>query len=50
MDELRKLEKDKDISQDELKRALDQLQKITDVFIANAGQVGRDKEAELREV
>jgi ribosome recycling factor len=50
MDELRKLEKDKDISQDELKRALDQLQKLTDVFIANAEQVGQDKEAELREV
>jgi ribosome recycling factor len=50
MDELRRLEKDKDISQDELKRALDQLQKITDVFIANAEKVGQEKEAELREV
>jgi ribosome recycling factor len=50
MDELRRLEKDKDISQDDLKRALDQLQKITDVFIEGAEQVGRDKEAELREV
>lgn len=50
MDELRSQEKDKDISQDDLKRALDQLQKITDVFITNAEQVGQDKEAELREV
>ena len=50
MDELRRQEKDKDISQDELKRALDQLQKLTDVFTANAEQVGQDKEAELREV
>ena len=50
MDELRRSEKDKDISQDELKRALDQLQKITDVFTANVEQVGQDKEAELREV
>ena len=50
MDELRKQEKDKTISQDELKRALDQLQKITDVFTATADQVGRDKQAELREV
>jgi ribosome recycling factor len=50
MDELRRQEKDKDISQDELKRALDQLQKITDVFITNAEQVGQEKEAELREV
>jgi len=50
MDELRRSEKNKDISQDELKRALDQLQKLTDVFIASADQVGQDKEAELREV
>ncbi len=50
MDELKRLEKGKEISQDELKRALDQLQKITDGFIANAEQVGQDKEAELAEV
>ena len=50
MDELRRSEKDKAISQDELKRALDQLQKITDVFTANVEQVGQDKEAELRQV
>ena len=36
MDELKRLEKGNEISQDELKRALDQLQKITDGFIANA--------------
>jgi ribosome recycling factor len=50
MDELKGLEKNKDISQDELKRASDQLQKLTDSFIANADQIGRDKEAELIEV
>ncbi len=50
MDELKGLEKNKDISQDELKRALDQLQKLTDGFVANADQIGRDKEAELIEV
>ena len=50
MDELRELEKSKDISQDELKRALDQLQKLTDAFIAEAEQIGIDKEVELREV
>jgi ribosome recycling factor len=49
-DELKGLEKNKDISQDELKRALDQLQKLTDSFIANAEQSGRDKETELTEV
>ncbi len=50
MDELRGLEKNKDISQDELKRALDQLQKLTDSFIADAEQAGRDKEVKLMEV
>ena len=49
MDELKGLEKNKDISQDELKRALDQLQKLTDSFIADTEQIGRDKEAELME-
>ena len=50
MDELKKMEKIKDISQDEHKRALGQLQKVTDSFITNAGQIGRDKEVELMEV
>ena len=50
MNELKGLEKDKDISQDELKRALDQLQKLTDRFISDIEQIGREKEAELMEV
>ena len=50
MEELKQLEKNREISQDELKRALGKLQKLTDTFIANAGQVGQDKEAELMEV
>ena len=50
MDELKELEKNKDISQDEHKRALNQLQKLTDSFIANAEQIGQDKETELMEV
>ena len=50
MEELKKLEKDKQISQDEHKRALDQLQKLTDRYIAVAGQIGQDKEKELMEV
>jgi len=50
MDELKGLEKNKDVSQDEHKRALDQLQKLTDSFIADAEQIGRDKEVELMEV
>ncbi len=50
MNELKGLEKNKDISQDELKRALDQLQKLTDSLIADAEQIGQDKEVELMEV
>ena len=50
MDELKKLEKIKDISQDDHKRAQTQLQKLTDISIADAEQTGQDKEVELREV
>ncbi len=50
MSELKGLEKNKDISQDEHKRALDQLQKLTDSFIVDIEQIARDKEAELMEV
>ena len=50
MDDLKELEKNKDLSQDELKRGLDQLQKVTDGFIAKIEQTGRDKEAKLMEV
>jgi ribosome recycling factor len=47
--ELKELEKSKDISQDESKRAQDKLQKLTDSAIANAEGIGRDKEVELME-
>jgi ribosome recycling factor len=50
MSELKGLEKNKDISQDEHKRTLNQLQKLTDSFIADIEQIARDKEAELMEV
>jgi len=50
MGELKELEQNKDISQDERKRALDQLQRLTDKFIADIDQIARDKEAELMEV
>jgi len=49
-DELKELEKNKDISQDEHKRALNQLQKLTDSFIDDIKQIGRGKEAELMQV
>jgi ribosome recycling factor len=47
MNELKEMEKGKEISQDENKRSLDQLQKLTDICIARVEQIGQDKEAEL---
>jgi len=48
--QLKTLEKNKEISQDEHKRALHQLQKLTDSFIASIDQIVQDKETELKEV
>ncbi len=50
VDKLKKAEKNKEISQDELKRSLDQLQKITDSAMASAEQVGQKKETDLVKV
>jgi ribosome recycling factor len=50
MNELKTLEKEKEISQDEHSRAQDQLQKLTDRFISDIEQVGKDKENGLMEV
>lgn len=50
MEELRRLESEKEISQDENRRALDRLQKLTDNFIGKASKVGQDKEAEIMEI
>jgi len=47
VNELKAMERDKEISQDEHKRTLNQLQKLTDSFIADIDQIGQDKEAEL---
>ncbi|RJQ41349.1 MAG: ribosome recycling factor [Dehalococcoidia bacterium] len=50
MEELKALEKDKTLSQDEHKRALEQLQKVTDSAIGLVEKIGAEKEAELREI
>ena len=50
MDELKGAEKNKEISQDEQKRIQDQLQKLTDSFIANIEQLGQNKETEVMQV
>jgi ribosome recycling factor len=49
-DGLKVLEKDKAISEDELRRAQDYVQKLTDRFISTAEQVSAQKEKEVMEV
>lgn len=50
LESLRKLERDKAISQDQNRRSQDQLQKTTDSFIKNIDQVSTTKEAEIMQV
>ena len=50
LETLRKMEKDKAISQDENRRAQDQLQKATDGHTKKIDQVGTAKEAEIMQV
>jgi ribosome recycling factor len=50
VDELRALDKGKEISDDDEKRAADQLQKLTDRFVEEIDKLGKEKEAELLEV
>ncbi|HCP24258.1 MAG TPA: ribosome recycling factor [Dehalococcoidia bacterium] len=49
-DTLRKMEKDKSISQDETRRAQDQLQKTTDGHTKEIDETGTAKEAEILQV
>lgn len=49
MEKLRAMEKEREISEDEEKRALNQLQVLTDSFIEKVAQVGKDKEFEVLE-
>jgi ribosome recycling factor len=47
---LKKLQKDKEISEDELKKSLDEMQKITDSFILKVDEALEHKEKEIMEV
>lgn len=49
-DHLKRLRKDKEMSEDEEKRAQEQLQKATDRAIRDADGIGQAKEAEMLEV
>ena len=50
IDALKKLEKTKEISEDELKKAQDDMQKLTDKYIKEADKVMAAKEKEVMEV
>ena len=50
LEQLRAMEREKEISQDEGKRAQDQLQKMTDLYVAEMDGLGTDKEKEVMEV
>ncbi len=49
-DALKKLEKEKEISEDDLKKSLDEIQKMTDEFIKKIDEVISHKEKEILEV
>lgn len=49
-DQLRRLQKDREIREDEAKRAQEQLQKLTDREIREADVIGQTKEAEIMEL
>ena len=47
---LKKLEKDEHLSEDDVKRSLDEIQKLTDVYIKKIDEVLEHKEKEIMEV
>jgi ribosome recycling factor len=50
IEDLRELESEKLISEDEFYRTKDDVQEITDKFVAKMDEIGRDKEREIREI
>lgn len=49
-DKIKKIEKDKAVSEDEAKKALDQIQKITDDFVGKIDEALKVKEADILKV
>ncbi len=49
-DQLKKLEKDKTISEDDLKKANDEVQKLTDKYVAEADKRCQAKEKEIMDI
>ncbi len=50
IDSLRQAEKNKEISQDQLARATEQLQKFIDNYVEQVNKIGKDKETEMMEI
>ncbi len=50
IEDLRELESEKLISEDEFYRTKDDVQEITDKFVAKMDEIGHDKEQEIREI
>ncbi|SUB76121.1 ribosome recycling factor [Peptoniphilus indolicus] len=50
MEEIKKLEKSNEITEDDRKRAEDEIQKITDKYIEEVDKITKDKESELLEI
>jgi ribosome recycling factor len=50
LEELKTQEKDKELSQDELKQLQSQLQKVTDAYTVRVELAGKDKEKEVMEI
>ncbi|WP_432359288.1 ribosome recycling factor [Sporosarcina sp. UB5] len=49
-DELKKLEKNGDITEDELRREGEEIQKLTDSYIVKIDEIAKDKENEIMEI
>jgi ribosome recycling factor len=50
IEKLREMEKNKEISQDELKNAIKRIDATSESFIDEANEIGQDKEREIKEV
>ncbi len=49
MDKLKKMEKDKEISEDDKKKGEEKIQKLTDKYIEEVAKIVKDKEKEILE-
>lgn len=49
-DQIKRLEKEKHISEDDTRRSIDEIQKLTDSYIKRSDEIMSHKEAELKEI